>query len=376
MEKAYAKTVWILPDDFDSYRVFRKILFRLEMTSSPGYPYNSIGPTNRDVLKFNGVTFDEVRVASLWFDVQKLLSLEKNDLILRVFIKPEPHKLAKLQENRLRLIMACPLNYQIVWHMLFDYQNDLEIAQSYNIPSQQGIVLPLGGWKNYLRQWKAKGFDTGLDKSAWDWTAPYWALNLDLEFRKRMGRGRRMDDWNKLAGVMYKRMFHRAFLLLSDGRVFRQIHPGIMKSGCVNTISTNSHMQVMIHILACEDQNVDYEPLPACCGDDTLQKLSQAVDLSCYARYGAIVKSASADIEFVGHEFTRAGPIPLYHGKHVSKFMTVPDDILPEYLDSMCRLYCKNGVVFYFWMRMAEKLGLLNKLKSREYYQDWYDYQM
>lgn len=370
MENAYKSCVWTIPDNFLSYESFERALLRIDRGSSPGYPYLVQAPTNGDWLKWDGFQYDEDRKQALWHDVSWFLENE-GEYYLRLFLKEEPHKPTKVESNRWRIIMASPLYIQMVWHMLFDYMNDLEVTNAYYIPSQQGIVLPGGGWKTFLRLWKSRGYDTGLDKTAWDWTVTSWLLKLDLEFRYRMCRGSQKEKWYEIAKRMYAQMFEHPIILTSDGNLWKQKYPGIMKSGCVNTISTNSHMQVMVHILACEDQEVSCYPLPVCCGDDTLQCLSQACDLVAYARYGAVVKSASAEIEFVGHEFTTDGPIPLYTPKHIAKALHVSDEGWPEYIDSMARMYCKNAEMFNFWSWMAHETGVI--IHTREYYNYWYD---
>jgi hypothetical protein len=374
MERAYRSTVWDLPDDYLSYARFRQAIRELEMSSSPGYPYVRGYPTIREWLGFDGINMDESQVALLWMDVCDIIeSRGVSENLMRVFIKQEPHKLAKAENNRWRLIVASPLNVQVVWQMLFRYQNDLEIEKCYDIPSQQGVILCGGGWKTFKLSWEARGFNVGLDKTAWDWTAPGWAFDVDLEFRRRMGRGRKITEWHALAKELYLEMFERAKLLLSDGTIYEQKYPGIMKSGCVNTISTNSHMQVMIHYLACWEQGVDAEPVCVACGDDTLQCMFQSEDVEAYRKFGALVKSASEGLEFVGHEFLDSGPRPLYFEKHLYKLMTVKDELLDSYMDSMLRLYC-HSPLYSFWEKMCLRLRVYD-VKSREFYQFWYDYE-
>lgn len=368
-EEAYKSCVWELPDDYLSYLNFLKAVQRLDMKSSPGWPYVQTYRTNADVLGWNGVVCDEYRLNYVWYELQKYLE-DPSDLTLSCFIKMEPHKIEKVLENRWRLIMASPLHVQLLWHMMFDYMNDLEIKETYNIPSKQGLVIPNGGWKTFLMQCKANGFDTGLDKRAWDWNVPYWLILLDLRFRYRMGRGRYMQEWLSLANKLYEAMFKNPIIMLSDGHMYKQLYGGIMKSGCVNTISTNSHLQIFIHILVCLMSGESIYPLPYAVGDDTLQKLLQAISLALYARFGAVVKSASDGLEFVGHEFTDKGPIPLYFAKHYAKCMHVKDELLPEYLDSMCRMYCKDKM-YDFWSDLASDLNI--NVYSREYYEYWYD---
>lgn len=373
MEKCYKGTVWTLPDDYLSYETFVVALMNLEFQSSPGWPYLFQKPTIGEWLGYDGFVFDEYQVNSLWCDVQAVIRGEYEPEF-RVFIKREPHSLRKAMEGRWRLIIASPLCVQVVWQMLFKYQNDLEINMAYDIPSQQGMILCGGGWEMYLSSWKARGYNTGLDKSAWDWTAPYWAISLDLEFRRRMARGRKVVEWYGLAKKMYDDMFVSPVLRLSNGKRFRQLYPGVMKSGCVNTISTNSHMQVMIHFLACWDQNVSPFPVCVACGDDTLQMLEQAGDVDSYRKYGALVKSASDGIEFVGHDFCKGKPEPIYLGKHFEKFKHVSDEIMPQYLDSMCRLYAHSDN-FIIWEELARRMGVLDQCLSREAYQFWYDHE-
>lgn len=370
MEKEYQPAIWQLPDDFDSEEAFHRAVRRLNMSSSPGYPYLTEAPTNGQWLEFDGVECSIIKLKRLWYDVQQVKD-GKFEQILRTFVKSEPHKSEKADAGRWRLIMATPLCVQIWWHMLFDYMNDLEIEKAYEIPSQQGIQMVNGGWKLYRQSWLERGLNVGLDKRAWDWTAPEWGIYLELEFRRRMGRGSRMVEWFFFAQQAYDAMFKYPLILLSNGWLFRQTVPGVVKSGGVNTTSTNSHLQVIVHIPACLLQRVSYYPLPVCCGDDTLQQKEQTLDLDAYRRFGVVIKTATEGLEFVGHDFQEQGPVPLYLSKHLKRVGYVSDALLPQYLDSMARLYC-HSPLFSFWERLANDLGLQLPL-SRNGYLYWYD---
>lgn len=370
-EKAYQDCVWKLPDDFDTYESFERSLHRLDMTSSPGFPYQKEAPTIGKWLKWNGVCADPIQQQRLWFDVKAVMAGEYR-AITRVFIKQEPHKKAKVESGRWRLIMASPLSVQIVWQMLFGIHNDREIEKSYYIPSQQGIKMVGGGWKQYLRSWQSLGLTCGVDKSSWDWTAPYWAIKLDLQLRYRLMRGTRKQDWLELAGLMYRWMFEETTIMTSSGLLFRQVVPGVMKSGCVNTISTNGHCQVFAHMAVCIGAGVDMYPLPRTCGDDTIHHEKHLSFLSDYARYGIIVKDCSETTEFVGHTFRDSGPEPLYLKKHLKKFAYISEEVLSDYLDSMARMYVHTDL-FSFWEYMADVLGHPLPL-SRSAYLHWYDH--
>lgn len=370
MEDWYAPTRWILPDDWFSRASFEKVLRRLDNTSSPGYPYCKEKQTIGEWLGFDGFKYDKIQTEILWMDVNRVFRGE-DELVQRVFIKQEPHKAAKACEGRWRLIMAFPLHFQVFWHMLFDYQNDKEIAHSTSIPSQQGIWLHGGAWKNHIARWKQAGYNVGLDKSAWDWTYPKWLLDWDLQFRFRMGHGWRMDEWFHHASRQYELAFGvGATFITTEGYVLKQTVPGIMKSGSVITISSNSHAQAMLHVLVCLDEGVDPEPFPACCGDDTLQRLDQA-SVQGYLKYGVVVKSASEGLEFMGHEFLDTGPAPLYIEKHFNRFCHIDKKYVHEYLESMARLYVKTPY-YDFWEAISINMGLL--LPSKSLMLRWYDH--
>lgn len=370
MEDWYSPTRWILPDDWLSFESFNKVLKRLDYTSSPGYPYCRHKQTIGEWLGFDGFSLDPSQVNILWLDVLAAINGE-SELVQRVFIKAEPHKKAKAEEGRWRLIMAFPLNHQVLWHMLFDYQNDLEIKHASTIPSQQGITFHGGAWKSHLARWKQLGYDVGLDKSAWDWTYPFWLLKLDLEFRYRMGHGRQMDRWYELANSEWNKAFGKgARFITTEGYELEQQVPGIMKSGSVVTISSNSHGQAMLHILVCDDEGVSCDPYPACCGDDTLQRLDQA-SIDGYRKYGVVVKSASEGLEFMGHEMLDSGPHPLYLEKHFNRFLHISEDFLFDYLDAMARLYV-NTPYYQVWDDIACAFG--KPVPSKWVLKRWYNH--
>lgn len=370
MEKAYKPCVTILSEDFDEFNHFENSLLRLDMSSSPGYPYQKEATTNGEWLKWDGVTCDRIQVLRLWHDV-KLVLEDKWEHVIRVFIKQEPHKKAKVLAGRWRLIMASSLPVQMCWHMLFGKFNDIEIAKAYYIPSQQGLQMVGGGWKQFYRSWKQDGTVCGIDKSSWDWTAPFWAIDLELEFRRRMLRGSRTQDWFTLANLLYRRMFVDPVLMTSDGRLYKQIVPGVMKSGCVNTISLNSHCQLFLHMAVCLEAGWDIHPLPRCCGDDTLSHVKHTLDMSLYERFGVVIKEVSETTEFVGHEFTENGPRPLYIMKHFKKLRYVNSEIMADYLDAMARMYVHTHY-YEFWEYLSIQLGKPLP-HSRDFYRYWYD---
>lgn len=362
--------MWRLPDEFLSKEAFLQVIPMLEMTSSPGFPYMKEAPTNGQWLGWNGIEADPLKIERLWWDTQEVLHGDWRH-ILKVFVKQEPHKIAKADEGRWRLIMASSLPVQCAWHMLFNYVDNKEIEECFNIPSQHGAILVHGGWQQYVALWKSLGLTSGLDKRAWDWTCPYWMIKCDLELRYRLGRGKKMGTWLQLARKLYHHMFVAPELLMSDGTVFRQTVPGIVKSGCVVTISLNGHCQVFGHCGVSLVNKLPIHPLPKCCGDDTLQHENHVQDVEAYKQFGIQIKSVSSTMEFMGHEFRDAGPYPMYVLKHLKKLGYVSDENMDQYLDSMARLYCHTEY-YTIWETMAELLDVVLPL-SQAAYRFWYD---
>ncbi|APG75743.1 hypothetical protein 2 [Shuangao sobemo-like virus 3] len=370
MEEIYSPVVWNLPDNYLSYDSFVKVCYGLDFRSSPGVPYCYDYPTVGDWFHRKALDLSEQRLQILWLDVQDLIN-GKLDPILRYFIKREPHKKKKIAQKRWRLIASTPLNVQVLWHMLFDFQNDKEIEQVYSIPSKQGMSLVHGQWKFYKRQWKSKGFNFCVDAEAWDWTMPYWLILWDLDFRYRMGRGRKMDEWRLLALNLIQYMFEKPLVCLSDGSLYRQLLAGIMKSGCVNTISTNSHGQIMDHIIVCVRENLPIYPLPDACGDDKYQNEINAGSVEAFSKIGVKIKLMEKGHDFIGHDHSlESGPVPLYFDKHLFSYCIEKPEFLSEFLESMCFLYT-HSEKFSFWYDLALKHN--SRVKSRFYYKYMYD---
>lgn len=372
MEKAYGTARWELPDDYLSYDRFLTVVQELDKTSTPGIPYCYDSPTNGMWLRWNGVEADPFRLAMLWHHVQAVFN-DQWDLILRCFVKQEPHKKTKVDLGRWRLIMASPLPVQVAWHMLFDYQNDVEILNSINIPSQQGIVLCGGGWKQYSAAWRHLGIDTSIDQAAWDWTYSFWAMRLELEFRRRQCTGRFRDSWFDLASLLYERMYVNVKISLTDGSIWIQREPGLQKSGCVNTISSNSHGGPIYHIYAAILDGFPVHPIPRVVGDDKLSRHNQMIRPETLKRMGIMEKYALQGVEFVGHQFDEgSGPRPLYVQKHIMSLLYQSDENLRDAAESFVRMYTHSPLL-PFWREIARRLRA--PLMSEWAYRYWYDYE-
>jgi hypothetical protein len=369
--ESYYHSIRIDHYDWFSFENFMIVLWGLEMSSSPGYGFNQQNPTIGGWLGFNGLIFDQCKVNLLWENVKALYLEEELDSLWKVFIKREPHLKKKAVSKRWRLIQCCPLDVQVLWHMVFQKQNAEENNKPLEIPSCQGCLIPFGNWKNHFNQWKSKNLIFGSDKSAWDWTIPEWIIDLELRFRKRMINTD--EDWMVQATKLYKNAFYDKKIVLSDGRVFKQTHPGVVPSGCVNTISLNSHAQVMLHIFYSIKKQIPIEPMVVAVGDDTLQDWQHAEDVDLYSSFGVIIKSVSEKLEFLGKQWSDEGPVPMYTSKHLFKILTSKDEYIPQILDAYLREYVNAQEEFDFWRDVALKMGLGSEVQSRPFYKFWLD---
>lgn len=276
------------------------------------------GTTNGTFLKVGTDKFEE-RVQYLWAIVQaRIAQMVENPEAdpIRIFIKGEPLKTKKLIEGKYRLISSVSLADQLIDAMVFGTMNDLAIENCMAIPNKAGWGPVNGGWKCVPHPSKAM---MAVDKSAWDWSVCAWLLELELELRRILCKnikGVHGQLWWALAQRRYQLLFANPVFILSSGLLLRQLTPGIMKSGCKNTIVTNSICQVILHVLVCMITGEELDVIWAM-GDDTLQGVPKDIKkyLEVLGRY-CHVKHYKIGNEFAGYRFYGRKIEPLYKGKH------------------------------------------------------------
>lgn len=375
-EAALHPAAYFLPEDYISRRRFEEVIRTLNFRASPGYPYSLEYTTIGEWLGFDGLSFDSYQVDRLWYDVECAIRGD-TEMILKAFVKMEPHKKAKIQAGRWRVIMGFPLNYQVLWKMVFDYGNKAMLEASYDIPTQFGLRLMGGDWKLYRRQWVHLGLNAGTDISAFDWCVTLRKMRRVYELRRRLAKGPHVEEWFKLASRLLDEMFHNVKVLYPNGEVWRIVWDAVQKSGSPNTIADNSVLRLYEAVVVALSNGLSVYPLPRTVGDDALERvqLSQEyVELltGAYKRRGWVLKQVVPGVDFVGHMFTAQGPVPNYVGKHLWRFVHMPEEVVPEFLEGMARLYC-HSPHFWIWESLALKRGV--KLMSKSYYEAWYDFE-
>jgi hypothetical protein len=382
MEEVCGGSRFALPPDFFSKEHLRRVIMALDFTSSPGVPYLHTYSTLRDLFKWDGACLDERVVDWMWEEICAWRRGELEPNPIRVFIKEEPHKLEKIETGRLRLIASVAIREQLVDHMLMDSQDKLEAAHWDESPFKPGMKFVEGG----LRHFVGRPGILACDKSSWDWTVSQ-ALEVDLEFRRRMCLDQYTNPdayaaWSDLMGRRFRELYGDPILQLSSGRSFRQQTYGLVKSGSVNTISTNSHLQLAYHLLAWERLwPGDEAPPIMCLGDDTAvewpswrgasevkEYLEETRRLGCKIRYAEVCGSS---YQFAGHVISTNRVVPEYVAKHSFLIPYYEDTALEASLDSLQRLYALDEVrlpIIHAWMVNICPKRIYSALKLKAWY--------
>lgn len=320
------------------------------MTSSPGYPYLLRAPTNGNFLGYSDGKCDPEKVDYVWYLVQRRLTGEDEPDEIRLFVKPEPHKIKKLEQGRYRLISSVSLIDQIVDHMLFGDCNEALLSNWETIPSKPGWSHMGGGWRMIpVSQWIAS------DKSAWDWTVQAWLVELCLELRVRLC-GNMTDSWYRCAERRYKQLYGHPVFITSNGLKLQQKTPGIMKSGCVNTIADNSMMQYMLHARVSLELGIPLEPLYSM-GDDVLQAPMER-EKEYFDLIGQFckLKEVAHRNEFAGFRFIGGRIEPCHKGKHSFNLLHMNPEFVENIGTSYQLLYHRS--VYRQWITdLFQQLG-------------------
>ncbi|AAY90038.1 RNA-dependent RNA polymerase [Chickpea chlorotic stunt virus] len=316
---------------------FQPAVHSLELDAGIGVPYIAYGlPTHRGWVENHErqllpilaqLTYDRLKkMSQVNFEDMSAEELVQKGLCdpIRVFVKGEPHKQAKLDEGRYRLIMSVSLVDQLVARVLFQEQNKLEITLWRSIPSKPGMGLSTDAQvtefmsslsqhvqvpvEDLVYDWEKHVLPT--DCSGFDWSVSDWLLQDEMEVRNRLTENN--NDLTKRLRGCWLKCLSNSVLALSDGSLFAQRVPGVQKSGSYNTSSTNSRIRVMCAFHAGASWCIAM-------GDDALESVD--TDLSVYKDIGLKVE-VSGQLEFCSHIFEKPDlAIPVNVGKMLYKLI-------------------------------------------------------
>lgn len=285
---------WLTPEWESAFeQSFSKALGDMATDKTPGALWNSLGSDNGTVLGSHPeLVLEQTRQLCekcLKDDFDRLTAADmfvRTGVAYKVFVKSEPHSIAKLDEGRQRLVFASPLHMTILERMIFGKQNDTDIDNWNVVPSKPGLTMDRDG------AWALRGnvepfvSPVSTDQSGWDWHVPDWLMFADVEVRRCLLEGPELEisSWHRIARNM-THLLARKTVLFSDGTFYVQSddNAGVWPSGSYRTSGTNSRMRVLIRRLACGNSNI------ITMGDDAVEDDVENIQ-TCYLEYGFVLK--------------------------------------------------------------------------------------
>lgn len=259
---------------------------------------------------------------------------------IQLFVKPEPHKVAKIQEGRLRLISGVSLVDSLVDKMIFGELFDGALRSVGKTPVMVGWNPLWGGHRLLLDQFPDGA--VSVDKSAWDWSVPGWLVDVWERFVLDMYDG--YPDWFLQVISMRFRMLFEKAVFEAHGVMRRQKTKGIMKSGCFLTLLLNSLGQIALHLVVCKRMGLNPDlNMPLAYGDDTIQNAN--FDLDAYADFMRAmgfklkIQPVARHLEFVGFLMDEERVVPAYWRKHLFNLKYLDEELAAPTLDSYQMLY-------------------------------------
>lgn len=284
--------------------------------SSPGLPFAELAQFNRDVWeKFREPLVDSVLERMALLARTPVLPSDPVELVkqgfcdpVRVFVKNEGHTVEKIETGRLRLIFSVSLIDQLVERLLFTPQDEEEIDNWRTVPSKPGFGL---GNESQIQEFLSLMRDkiprrAESDVIGWDWNVKLWMMEFEAHLRILLSHEAQDSYFARLTRARFH-CLARSIFCLSDGRLFAQTKPCILKSGSKITSSSGSRMRSVfcwwVGASTCDSQGDD-------CNEDYVEGAMER-----YAERGLPLKmynkcmpeGAEFGFEFCSHKFNSVG---------------------------------------------------------------------
>lgn len=301
------------------------LILTVKRTASPGVPYSVYGSENHLVLQDHSVIIQNALIERLdlllafgertWnMDAKSLVDCHLVDPV-RIFVKNELHKVAKTRTGKVRLICSISLVDQLVEKVLYGALNNHEIEHWDEIPSKPGFGLLDDESVDKLvngvtKMYEEGGPIIGSDMRNNDWTVQAWELAAECDLRCRLMQASVWDDFHWLARARFG-CLARSVFVLSNGSMYAQLVPGVMKSGCYVTASATSRIRVLeASLLGVNAMSM---------GDDCIENVDPFLEIEGMRRFyyslGHEIKDIRQmnphDFEFCSHRFIHGKVIPL-----------------------------------------------------------------
>lgn len=312
------------------------------------------GQTVGQLLNVGPLGYDEERVSLLRSAVKVRLENPRDADPIRCFIKHEPHKLSKLEENRLRLISAVSLVDTMTDRIMFGWLARTVLMKVGETPVMVGWS-PTGGGLSWMIDLFRGKTTRGLDMTAWDWTVMEWMILALRDLVKSLALFA-PAWWYEWVDARWEMLFRDAIFCFADGTLVRQPGWGVIKSGCFLTIILNSFGQILKFHLASRRLSLPRITRVIMGDDETLE------DFESFDQYEKFINDLGfrlkpsepidGELQFAGWRmFPNYTTILEYASKHVFKITHTPDSDIVTVLEAYQRLYVYSDV----WLRWIQE---------------------
>lgn len=286
--------------DYKTQRSIVKILDSnlVKPSKSPGRPFQTMKlNTNQAVLEHYTTEGFAEAVLEQW---------DEGEFDLRVFLKSEPTKQAKLDAGMARVITGMPLNIMVKHQAIFQDLISTGVENWGQSPIVGGFSPVVGGHiKNLAERFMGKTV-YGSDKPCWDYMYHQYLFEILEEVLVELPirtSGWTDESWDNYLGdirAAVREVSRDANYVCSDGTTFGTTMGGAMKSGWVLTFFANSVGQLIVDSLIKTRMGVSVDEITRpehtimVGGDDVLQTFPVGFDTK---RYIAVAKELGLELE-------------------------------------------------------------------------------
>lgn len=312
----------------------------IKKDASPGVPCSMVSNKNEEFLSRMGERFNDIvlqrieNILALTLDeISRLDRRRRIDLNLmdpvRVFVKNEPHKRAKLEEGRVRLIMSVSLVDKVIEMLISRHLCKLEIQNWRTIPAKPGIGFTKDQVEHVYKDVMNSGFEMAYaDVSGWDWGVKQWQILDEAESLIKLCNNS-SAVWEHL--VRAKAILEsESVYQFSNGLLVAPTYKGIVNSGKLRTSRGNSWMRSRLADLIGARKVIAM-------GDDTVEHyVEDAPDK--YLEYGIRCKDyvqVRDSFEFCSRWYFPGGSYPVNKAKMVMNLANQTPKNFMEYKMSM-----------------------------------------
>lgn len=212
---------------------FQEVVDGLDKTTSPGFPWNKVYPTKRELIE-NWKDFPKYMLE----DWDRLRDDDNYTAIFGNSLKEEIRPVEKIASNSIRTFTAGPIEMTIHGNRLFEDMNEKMYASHLKTASVVGFTPLKRGWQRVYEKLKKHKNGFALDESQYDSSLRSYLMWAVCNFRWNMLRSEDRTDDNKKRMFTYYRNLINTLIITADG-VFI-LKQGGNPSGSVNTITDNT----------------------------------------------------------------------------------------------------------------------------------------